>query len=162
MQRILLINPDSLSLTPFLDELSKHRMVEVHHVNATSHAAKLLAAHKFDAIFIHAGAVEEFNDVQLIGERVRCPVYTLAEMPPVEGRRALLHTLSVREKQVFALMVKGLTSSEIGEQLKLSPKTVDTYRSRVRHKLRIENFVQLIVAALRMGIISFDDEEFTK
>ena len=46
-----------------------------------------------------------------------------------------LGTLSVRERQIVLMVVQGQSSTEIGRVLHLSPKTVDSYRSRFMAKL---------------------------
>ncbi len=51
------------------------------------------------------------------------------------------------------LIVHGATSPEIALQLKLSVHTVDTYRSRLMQKLAIEDLPQLVLFALRHGLI---------
>ncbi|HTP62191.1 MAG TPA: PAS domain-containing protein [Burkholderiales bacterium] len=63
-----------------------------------------------------------------------------------------LGRLSGRELQVLHLMVEGCTSAEIGARLALSPKSVDTYRSRLMAKLRIDDLPQLVKFALRYGL----------
>jgi len=63
-----------------------------------------------------------------------------------------LARLSGRELQVLHLQVEGYTSAEIGERLGLSPKSVDTYRSRLMTKLGIETLPALVKFALRRGI----------
>lgn len=46
-----------------------------------------------------------------------------------------LDKLSPREREVLQLVAEGKTSQEIGVKLSLSPKSVDTYRSRLMQKL---------------------------
>jgi two-component system, NarL family, response regulator NreC len=66
--------------------------------------------------------------------------------------------LSEREQEVLRLTVLGFNSREVGEQLILSPKTVDTYRVRAMEKLEIEHRSALIQFALRAGILQgFED-----
>lgn len=47
-----------------------------------------------------------------------------------------LERLSARELEVLKLVVEGNTSSPVALRLGLSPKSVDTYRSRLMAKLR--------------------------
>ena len=68
----------------------------------------------------------------------------------------LLAELSPRERQVITLVVKGHSSQVIGEQLHLSPKTVDTYRSRLMTKLSITDVTALVRFAIRTGLIDAD------
>ncbi|RFP77462.1 DNA-binding response regulator [Hydrogenophaga borbori] len=68
-----------------------------------------------------------------------------------------LAALSVRERQVIQLVVQGHTSAAIGEQLHLSPKTVESYRSRLMAKLGVSDLPALVRLAIREGLISADD-----
>jgi two-component system, NarL family, invasion response regulator UvrY len=64
-----------------------------------------------------------------------------------------LASLSPRERQIVAMVVRGLSSAAIGEQLHLSPKTVDTYRSRLMVKLGVADLPALVRLAIRTGLI---------
>jgi len=63
-------------------------------------------------------------------------------------------TLSEREQTVLKLVVLGYTGAEIGEQLNLSIKTVDTYRMRGLEKLGLSSRAALVRFALKKGLIS--------
>jgi len=63
-----------------------------------------------------------------------------------------LERLSQREREVLQLVVEGKTSAEIAEALSLSPKSVETYRSRLMLKLGINNIPSLVKFALLQGI----------
>jgi DNA-binding NarL/FixJ family response regulator len=58
-----------------------------------------------------------------------------------------VETLSNRELEVFTLIGRGLSSAQIGKELHVSPRTVDTYRERLKSKLKLESGVQLNRAA---------------
>lgn len=64
--------------------------------------------------------------------------------------------LSARERQVLQLIVEGRTSAETGAVLNLSPKSVDTYRSRMMKKLEIGDMPGLVKFAIRHGLTSID------
>jgi DNA-binding NarL/FixJ family response regulator len=51
--------------------------------------------------------------------------------------------LTDRELEVFELIGRGLTSREIGDRLGLGVTTVDTYRTRIKEKLNLENAARL-------------------
>jgi DNA-binding NarL/FixJ family response regulator len=78
------------------------------------------------------------------------------EIPPKTGDADLskspLDSLSHREREVLQLVVEGKTSAEIAEILSLSPKSVETYRSRLMLKLGINNVPALVKFALLHGI----------
>lgn len=64
-----------------------------------------------------------------------------------------LDMLSVRERQIVLLVVQGQSSSGIGKLLHLSPKTVDSYRSRLMAKLAAPDVPALVRFAIRHGLI---------
>lgn len=64
-----------------------------------------------------------------------------------------LQALSAREQEVLALTAEGFSSREIGEKLFISPKTVDTYRSRITSKLGLDHRSELVRFALRTGLL---------
>jgi DNA-binding NarL/FixJ family response regulator len=63
-----------------------------------------------------------------------------------------LERLTTRERQVLRLIVDGQTSAEVGKNLGLSPKSVDTYRSRLMAKLNITDLPTLVKFAIRHGL----------
>jgi DNA-binding NarL/FixJ family response regulator len=62
-------------------------------------------------------------------------------------------TLSPRERQILVMVASGKSSAAIGEQLHLSPKTVDTYRSRLMAKLELADVPALVRWAIREKLI---------
>lgn len=74
---------------------------------------------------------------------------------PAESRCATkspLDSLSIREREILPLVVEGRTSVEIGEALALSPKSVETYRSRLMKKLGVKNVPALVLFAVQHGL----------
>ena len=72
----------------------------------------------------------------------------------ISNRRSTspLESLSSREREILTLVADGLSSAEIGRRLTLSPKTVDTYRSRLMQKLQITDLAGLIKFAILHGL----------
>ncbi len=62
-------------------------------------------------------------------------------------------SLSEREQEALKLVALGHTSAEIAEQLKLSAKTVETYRARGMEKLGLRTRAALVRFALQNGLI---------
>jgi two-component system response regulator NreC len=77
------------------------------------------------------------------------------QQPRAKGTGAL-NRLSVREREVLSLTAEGHTSTEIGKLLRLSPKSVDTYRARVMDKLGLQHRSELIRFALRAGLLTME------
>jgi DNA-binding NarL/FixJ family response regulator len=68
------------------------------------------------------------------------------------GAKSPLERLSARERQVLQLVVEGRSSAEIGRLINLSPKTVETYRSRLMRKLGVENLAHLVRFAIEHSL----------
>jgi DNA-binding NarL/FixJ family response regulator len=64
-----------------------------------------------------------------------------------------LEKLTQRERDVLAMTAEGFSSSEIGVKLFISPKTVDTYRSRIMEKLKLNHRSELVRFALNTGLL---------
>ncbi len=76
----------------------------------------------------------------VVGNFVRLRQATPAPSP--------LASLSDRERDVLHLVVGGRSSKEIAAELHLATSTVDTYRSRIMHKLDVQNVAALVKFAL--------------
>jgi DNA-binding NarL/FixJ family response regulator len=63
-------------------------------------------------------------------------------------------TLSEREREVFQLIAEGKANKEIAEMLHLSPSTVETHRARIMEKLDVHSAVEIVLYAVRKGIIT--------
>ncbi|MGC3957100.1 MAG: response regulator transcription factor [Verrucomicrobiota bacterium] len=74
---------------------------------------------------------------------------TLTHQPPEEKP-----ALSERERQLLRLVAEGKRNKEIAETLQVTAKSVETYRSRLMHKLNCNSAAELTRYALREGIAS--------
>jgi DNA-binding NarL/FixJ family response regulator len=78
-----------------------------------------------------------------------------AQLPP-GGMTTLPHeTLSAREYQVLCLMGRGRTVTEIADELKLSVKTVSTYRARILGKMSMRTSAELVRYAVAHHLVSW-------
>ena len=64
--------------------------------------------------------------------------------------------LSDREREVLQLIAEGKTTKQIGLKLHVSPKTVEGHRTRIMHKLDIDNIANLTKYAIQEGLASPD------
>jgi DNA-binding NarL/FixJ family response regulator len=76
--------------------------------------------------------------------------------PPSGQGRSPLERLSSRERQVLQMVAEGNSSASVAAILCLSPKTVETYRSRLMRKLGVKDLPGLIKFTIRHGITSLD------
>ena len=67
--------------------------------------------------------------------------------------RARYERLTDRERAVMQLIAEGYTAPEIGEQLAISPKTVDTYKQRINDKLGLTHRADYVKLALKLGLL---------
>jgi DNA-binding NarL/FixJ family response regulator len=61
--------------------------------------------------------------------------------------------LSEREREIFQLIAEGRANRQIAELLHLSPNTVETHRAHVMEKLHLHSAAELVLYAVRKGII---------
>jgi two-component system, NarL family, response regulator NreC len=62
--------------------------------------------------------------------------------------------LTGREREILQLVAEGKGNKEIAALLNLSPYTVDTHRSNILHKLSLHTVPELILYAIRKGLIT--------
>jgi DNA-binding NarL/FixJ family response regulator len=84
---------------------------------------------------------------RLIAEFARRP-------DPARVAPAVLGHLTDREREVLALVARGLSNAEIAEQLVVSPATSKTYVSRILTKLHARDRAQLVAIAYETGLIT--------
>jgi DNA-binding NarL/FixJ family response regulator len=73
-----------------------------------------------------------------------------------DPRGSSLETLSSTERDILRLVTEGKSNSEVAAALRLSPRTVETYRTRIMRKLDVGNLPSLVKYAIRHGITSID------
>jgi DNA-binding NarL/FixJ family response regulator len=71
----------------------------------------------------------------------------------VDNVASELEDLSERERDVLQLLALGYTNQEIGKQLYISVRTVDTHRAHIMRKLRLERRAELVLFALAHGLV---------
>lgn len=76
---------------------------------------------------------------------------------PVEVDETEVRFLTPREREVVALVGRGMSNEEIAEELYLSPLTAKTHVSRAMTKLHARDRAQLVVTALRTGLTRLDE-----
>jgi DNA-binding NarL/FixJ family response regulator len=71
-----------------------------------------------------------------------------------QGHEDVYDLLTPRERELTQLLAEGMTSKDIAGILFLSPHTVDTHRKTIFQKLNIHSVPELMLYAMRKGIIS--------
>jgi DNA-binding NarL/FixJ family response regulator len=63
-------------------------------------------------------------------------------------------SLSEREREIFQLIAEAHSNKAIADMLSISPATVETHRAHILQKLDVHNTAELVLYAVRKGIIS--------
>src|SRR3984893_11628930 len=80
------------------------------------------------------------------------------EMRDHDGRiaalRSLVSRLTPREKEVFALVVRGKLNKQIAHELEIAERTIKAHRQQVMEKCEVQTLAELVLIAERLGILS--------
>jgi len=72
---------------------------------------------------------------------------------PGQRGSALLELLSPREQALVRLLATGKSNKKIASELNLSARTVEHYRARMMTKLHLRSFADVVLFAVRSGLI---------
>ncbi|MGY3037738.1 RNA polymerase sigma factor (sigma-70 family) [Bradyrhizobium sp. USDA 4354] len=67
--------------------------------------------------------------------------------------RALVSSLTPRERQVFDLIVRGKINKQIAHELGTTERTIKAHRHQVMEKMRVHSFAELVSIAERLGLL---------
>lgn len=155
---------------PELDGLEATRRIVTHHPgtavlilsmhSSAQHVLYALEAGAHGYLLKESAAREISDAVRAVHAGRRYLSTRVAEIlaEGVSGRGGLnpLEQLSPREREILKLVADGHSSAGIGQLLHLSPKTVDSYRSRLMQKLQLADVVSLVKFAIQHGLTSLD------
>lgn len=94
-----------------------------------------------------------YGDVYLRPTAAKMVVQQLIRKDPGQAERERFGTLSEREAAVFRLVARGYSGPEIGDQLSISAKTVETYKQRIQEKLDISHRAEYIQLAVKLKLL---------
>lgn len=77
----------------------------------------------------------------------------LTKKDAAEPNRQRYEQLTPRERDVLRLIAQGYSAPEIGSQLGISPKTVDTYKQRIEEKLGLAHRSDYVQFAFKLGLL---------
>ena len=139
-----------------VQEELRRRGIELPLIFVSGHADVPIVVRAF-----RAGAVDfiekPYNE-QLLRDSVQQALASRAQpvrqvdqrLPEIEARLA---SLTPRERDVLLPLVRGYTNREVAEQLDISVKTVDLYRSRVMKRMQAETLPELVGMAIEAGLV---------
>jgi DNA-binding NarL/FixJ family response regulator len=140
-----------------LDSLPKTRIIVLSACDTSEHVYRALRAGALGYVIKDAAASEVVRAVRTVsaGKKYLSPALAaVVSGDCLKGSvaRTPLERLSARERDVLNRTVEGYSSRQIGLQLSLSPKTVDTYRSRLMEKLGLSDRTALFRFAFQNAL----------
>ena len=139
--------------TPHVLVLTMHAeeeyLVRVLEAGAKGYVVKSAA----DRELVDAVRAVAHGDVYVQASAARVLARGIARDGKDSDLRGRYEKLTERERDVLRLVASGFTAPEIGEQLFISPKTVDTYRQRINEKLGITHRSEYVRLALKLGLL---------
>jgi DNA-binding NarL/FixJ family response regulator len=126
--------------------------------SSSEHVARAFAAGANGYVLKDAASEEIVAAVRAVANGRRYLSRELADVAQdatAQGASPLA-SLSARERQVLQLVVEGKSSAQIAQQIHLSPKTVETYRSRLMKKLGVADIPALVKFAVQHGVTALD------
>lgn len=132
-----------------MQEALSHHPSKLPVIIVTAHGDLAAARHAFQ--FKAIDFLEKPFDHQQLLQSIERAMSGLPAEAAAIGTRPVASTLSAREREVMGLVVDGLDNRSIGEQLGISPRTVEVHKSRVMTKLGARNLAELIRIAQVMN-----------
>ncbi|MBR0874951.1 response regulator transcription factor [Bradyrhizobium tropiciagri] len=77
----------------------------------------------------------------------------LSQRGKLDTLRALVSTLTPRERQVFDLIVRGKINKQIAHELGTAERTVKAHRHQVMEKMQVQSLAELVSIAERLGML---------
>jgi PAS domain S-box-containing protein len=133
----LTANPEEESLIPALE--------------AGARGYVLKSAPRDELIRAMLAAVRGEVPIDAAGNRLLLERYHAIKRRNAEGP---LLKLTEQERALLSLAAQGFTSAEIGKRIFLSPKTVDSYRSRLMRKLGLQHRADLVRFAVQTDLLT--------
>jgi len=137
-----------LVLTMYDDE---EYITEVMRSGANSYVLKKSADTELMECIIKIHTGKKYLNEALSQSLLNSILYTSTDVPDQQSPYKILST---REREVLRFLAHGHTNSEIAKLLSLSPKTIDTYRSRIMNKLNIHKKSDLVNYAIQYNLIA--------
>jgi DNA-binding NarL/FixJ family response regulator len=117
-------------------------------------AAGYLVKTAADRELVDAVRAVAHGDVYVRPSAARVLAKNLTKKDPAKEERDRFEKLTERERDVLKLVAQGFSAPEIGEQLFISPKTVDTYKQRIQEKLGLSHRSDYVQLALKLGLLT--------
>jgi DNA-binding NarL/FixJ family response regulator len=117
-------------------------------------AAGYLVKSAADRELVDAVRAVARGDMYVRPAAARVLAQNLSKRAAAQSEQSQFEHLTQREQDVLRLVAQGYSAPEIGGQLFISPKTVDTYKQRIQEKLGIAHRADYVQFALKLGLLT--------
>jgi NarL family two-component system response regulator LiaR len=129
-----------IALTSFAEPAMLQRVLQA---GAISYLLKNVSADE-----LHAAILAAYAGRSTLAPEAAQALIQIATQPPRPGQ-----DLTVREREVLALLVKGLSNPEIGARLVVSPATVKAHVSNILAKLQVSSRTEAVALAVQHHVV---------
>ncbi|MNT57288.1 Transcriptional regulatory protein UhpA [compost metagenome] len=128
-------------------------IISVHNEYAVINSVLQEGAHGY--IQKNASVEEIINGIEQIlkGNKFLCSQTKIIVDKKTKDELKIVPKLTRREKEVLSEAASGLTTSQIGEKLFISPHTVESHRKNLIEKFGAKNLSSVIKLAIEYGLI---------
>jgi len=167
IEAVVSVQPDVLILDLSLPDMDGFAVIDRIRASACPPKILVLSAYSDDyTVFrvekanVHGFVDKRQNAIAVLREALQAiaaggtyfsPTYENARRARHADPDSFDKILSESEQRILCLIGEGLADEEIGQKLRISPRTVQTHRHNILRKLRISGTPKLIAFAMRHG-----------
>ena len=148
------------STSRIVEKFPDARVVVLTNNTGAGYVRSMLAAHAYGYVLKQSTDTEMLLAIRTVHRKNRyldpslSDAITQVVLGVTERDDGFGHKLSDREAQVLKRIARGMSNREIGVELQLSTKTIETYRARVYEKLNLRSRAELVEYAFAVGMVS--------
>ena len=146
-----------------VDEKLNYKLISEYRIlNATNHYVRVIEQQQVLELDTHGNlwlGLSIFDvspDQKNMDEGIKSEVLNFRTgkiIPFIETEKEITNALTKREIEILKLVKKGFLSKEISGKLTISLHTVNTHRQRVLEKLGVDNSMEAVMLASKLGLI---------
>lgn len=100
---------------------------------------------------------DEEELLRAVDQAIQSSTRDVLAQADLEAVKQRFDRLTVREREVFGLVVRGLINKQVADRLGTTEKTVKVHRGRVMEKMEARSFADLVMLASKVGVAGMSD-----